>query len=70
MHRYRGWRCPKLHLALITMAVICVAYFAIGAPQGAFGEFTMALLGAAGIYSTSAVVDRFASRDQHEGPPA
>lgn len=57
---YRGWRSTKLHLSLITMGLVCVGYAATGFAQAAFGEFCMALMGAAGIYSSAATVEKFA----------
>ena len=69
IHTYRGWRSTKLHLALIAMGVICGAFVLIGAPPAAFGEFIMGVLGAAGIYSTSATADRFASRGSTPAAP-
>ncbi len=54
---YRGWRSTKLHLALITMALVCAGYVAIGMPSETFGEACMALIASAGIYSTGSVVE-------------
>lgn len=59
---YRGWRSTKLHLALITMALVTGVYALTGFHVAAFGEYTMALIGAAGIYSSAAAVEKFAAR--------
>lgn len=56
----RGWKSSKLHLALITMALISAAYSLTGFAESLFGEFCMALLAAAGVYSGSATVEKFA----------
>lgn len=62
-HKPRGWQSTKLHLALICMATVTVVYGLTGFAPAAFGEFTMALLGAAGIYSTANAVEKFAPRN-------
>ena len=59
MHAYRGWKSTKLHLSLIAMALISGAYAWAGFPLVAFGEYCMAILGAASIYSGSATVEKF-----------
>ncbi len=61
-HVIRGWKSTKLHLALITMATVTVVYGFTGFNQAAFGEYAMALIGAAGIYSTTAAAEKFATR--------
>lgn len=62
MHVPRGWKSTKLQLALITMSIITVVYGLTGFSEAAFGEYTMALLGAAGIYSTTNAAEKFATR--------
>lgn len=57
-----GWSSSKLHLALITMAVITGVYLGCGISDVFFGEFVMGILGAAGIYSSSRVAESFAQR--------
>jgi hypothetical protein len=64
---YRGWRSTKLHLSLITMALISGAYVYAGAPEMLFGEYAFAMIGAAGVFSGSAVATNFAAR---RGTPA
>ncbi len=55
----RGWRSTKLHLALITMGLVSAAYGAAGFDHALFGEYCMALIAAAGIFSGSATVEKF-----------
>ncbi len=43
------------------MGLMTIAYACVGFPVSAFGEYCMALTGAAGIFSSSAVIERFAS---------
>ena len=62
MHTPRGWKSTKLQLALITMSIVTVVYGLTGFSKAAFGEYTMALLGAAGIYSTTNAAEKFAAR--------
>jgi hypothetical protein len=59
----RGWRSTKLHLALITMGLISIAYIAAGCPESAFDGFCVGLLGAAGIYSAASTTEKFAKQD-------
>lgn len=59
-HPYsRGWRSTKLHLALITMALITGVYVLAGFPAGSFEALVWGLLGAAGIYSGAATAEKF-----------
>jgi hypothetical protein len=66
MRHYRGWKSTKLHLALITMGIITGVYALAGFPVAAFGEFTMAITAAAGIYSSTAAAEKFV---RPEPPP-
>jgi hypothetical protein len=59
MRHYRGWRSTKLHLSLITMGLITFVYGMAGFPPAAFGEYTLALISAAGIYSAAATTEKF-----------
>ncbi len=61
LHVYRGWKSTKLHLALLTMAVITAVYARAGFPDLQFENFCLALLGAAGIYSGTSTADKFAA---------
>lgn len=54
---YRGWRSTKLHLALITEALITAAYAAMGFPQMLFDAYCMALLTAASIFTAPALYE-------------
>jgi hypothetical protein len=54
-----GWKSTKLHLALISMALITGAYALIGFPKDQFATFGGLLLAAAGIYSTANTVTKF-----------
>ncbi len=70
MHTYRGWRSTKLHLALITMALITLVYSFAGFPESQFGTYCTALITAAGIFSGAAVAERFAAKPAAvTGPP-
>lgn len=62
VHLPRGWRSTKLHLALITMAVLTGAYGFTGFHESAFGEYAMGLIAAAGIYSAANATEKFAVR--------
>lgn len=57
-----GWHSSKLHLSLITMAVLTVGWLVMGATEGTYGEWAMGVIAAAGIYSSSRVAESFASR--------
>jgi hypothetical protein len=59
MAHYRGWRSTKLHLSLITMGLITLVYGLAGCPAAAFGEYTLAIISAAGIYSAAATTEKF-----------
>jgi hypothetical protein len=59
-HHYRGWRSTKLHLALVTMALATGAYAFTGFHPELYGEYTMALIAAAGMYSGAAAAEKFA----------
>lgn len=56
---YRGWRSTKLHLALVSMGLIVVGFMATGAKESLYGEFCMALIAAAGIYSGASTAEKF-----------
>ena len=58
----RGWRSTKLHLALITMALLTGAYLTTDRSAN-FSAYSMALLGAAGIYSGAATLEKFRKDD-------
>jgi uncharacterized transporter YbjL len=63
-----GWHSTKLHLALITMALITLVFLFVVARTGTatgWGEYCLAVISAAGIYSGSRVAESFAQR-----PPA
>lgn len=63
MHPHsRGWRSTKLHLALVTMALITGVYALAGFPGQSFEAFTLGLLGAAGIYSSASTAEKFSPR--------
>ncbi len=53
----RGWQSTKLHLALITMGLISVAYGLTEFSHDLFSTYCMSLLAAAGIYSGAAVAE-------------
>jgi hypothetical protein len=55
---YRGWKSTKLHVSLITMAMITGVYAIMRMPPTMFGEYCMALIAAAGIQASSAVVEK------------
>jgi len=59
MHAYRGWRSTKLHLALITMALVTLVYSLAGFPTDQFGTYCFTVTSAAGIFSGAAVAERF-----------
>lgn len=61
----KGWRSRKLWLAVGTMALVCAGYAATGFKEMLFGEFCMALLGAAGIYSGSSAAENIAVGRRH-----
>ncbi len=55
---YRGWHSTKLHLALITMALMSIAYAWAENSPALFGEYCMGLIAATGVYSGSSVVEK------------
>lgn len=55
---YRGWRSTKLHLALITMALICGGYVLAGHRAEEFTSLCTFLLAAAAIYTSAAVLEK------------
>ena len=59
MQSSRGWRSTKMHLALLTMALITGVYAFVGFPEAQFGEYCLGLLGAAGIYSGASTAEKF-----------
>lgn len=64
-NKYRpGWYSTKLHLALITMALITSVYGFMGFPVAAFGEYCFSVTTAAGIYSGTRVAETFAQRNR------
>lgn len=75
-HHYRGWKSTKLHLSLITMFILIVSFAAViwldrANAAAAFGQFTMGLLGAAGIYSAASSAEKFTNPpppDEPAGP--
>ncbi len=64
-----GWSSTKLHMALITQALITLAYGLMGWPQLLFGEFCTALLAAASIFSAPALMENL-KRLKNATPPA
>lgn len=58
-HPYRGWRSTKLHLSLISMALMCGGYWFAGSPES-FGALCTGLVAAAGLYSGAAAAEKFA----------
>lgn len=65
-HKQRsGWLSTKLHLALIGIAVLTLAFVFVvwrtGSPAG-FGEYTIGLVSLVGTYSASRVGETFAMR--------
>ncbi len=54
-----GWRSTKLHLALITMALVTVVYGLIGFPPDQFPTYVTGLGAAAAIYSGAAAAEKF-----------
>ncbi len=62
MHTYRGWHSTKLHLALITMGLISIGYGLTGFSPTLFGEYCMALIAAAGVYSGSSVAEKLTGK--------
>jgi hypothetical protein len=65
---YHGWHSTKLHLALITMALMSIAYAWTGFSPALFGEFCMGLCAAAGIYSGSSVVEKLKGKSKVDAP--
>lgn len=67
-----GWKSTKLHLSLITMGVLTLVYVFVvartGEPAG-FGEYCIAMISAAGIYSGSRVAESFAQRPARQPSP-
>lgn len=57
---YRGWRSTKLHLALITMGLLTVAYAVSNDRAATFDAYALWLVSAAGIYSTASAAEKFA----------
>lgn len=55
---YRGWKSTKLHLTLIAMGGVAVAFFACGHPASLFGEFCTALITSAGLYKAASVAEK------------
>jgi hypothetical protein len=67
-----GWASTKLHLALITMATITLVFVFVVARTGesaGWGEYCVAMISAAGIYSASRVTESFAQRPSTSTPP-
>jgi hypothetical protein len=62
---YRGWKSTKLHLSLITMGVLTLAYAMTGWNAHYFDAFAMGLLGASMIYTGGNVAEKF-----RRAPPA
>lgn len=65
MRRRSGWYSTKLHLALITMAVLTLVFVFVVAQTGSaagWGEYCIAMISAAGIYAGSRVAESFAQR--------
>jgi hypothetical protein len=56
---YRGWRSTKLHLALLTMALLTGVYVAAGLPAEQFGNYCTAIVGCLGFYAGSAAAEKF-----------
>ncbi len=54
----RGWRSTKLHLALITMTLVCVGWVAAGHPASLYGEACTALITAAGIHAAGSTMEK------------
>lgn len=59
------WRSTKLHLALIAMGLMTVAYWRSGCSADQFSNYCMWITSAAGIYSTAAAAEKFSK----PGPP-
>ena len=53
------WKSTKLHLALIAMATLTAVYAFSGFPVAAFGEYTIGLITATGIYSGARAAEKF-----------
>ncbi len=58
-HRVGGWHSTKLHLALIAMALISLAYAFTRFSEGVFGTYCTALIAATGVYSGTAAAEKF-----------
>lgn len=54
-----NWRSTKLHLALIAMGLMTLAYWRAGFPADQFSNYCMWITSAAGIYSTAAAAEKF-----------
>lgn len=65
---YRGWKSTKLHMALITQALITLAYWLMGWPPMLFGEYGMLLLASASIFSAPALMENL-KRLKNPPPP-
>lgn len=61
-HPYRGWKSTKLHLSLITMALVFGGFAFTGFKPEAFEWFVIGLLGASGIYSGGNVFEKVKAR--------
>lgn len=73
-HPYRGWQSTKLHLSLVTMGILSIAFACViwidrANAAAAFGQFTMGLLGAAGIYSAASSAEKFTRPAEPPSPP-
>ncbi len=56
----RGWKSTKLHLSLITMGLMTLAYYF--AATASFDAYCNSLLFAAGIYTSAAAAEKFSSK--------
>lgn len=55
---YRGWRSTKLHLALVTMALISGFYVLAGHRPDEFATACTFLLAATAIFTSAAVIEK------------
>lgn len=54
-----SWRSTKLHLSLIAMGLMTLAYARAGFPPAQFGDYCMWITAAAASYSGAAAAEKF-----------
>jgi hypothetical protein len=63
-----GWTSTKLHLALITMALVTCIYGFMKFPVDKFDVYCFTLISAAGIYAGSNVAATLTQKSKAEAP--